>query len=170
MNCWLGSSCSSAWYRKDRTLKPDCFIPHPYPDLSMTRHWGLSESALWQIGQATASARPATLYGRADLKAAEVRRQSLQIDAAPLPESHPREHNRLASGQARAEDHCDRVGGVGDVPGHGVIRDWAYPGFWREQGLGKWCLIRHARTRRTQGRAGQYPGRWSGRRLNVRAA
>ena len=77
----------SAWYRKDQTLKSDCFIPHPYPDLSVTRHWRLSESALWQIGQATASARPATLYGRADLKATEVRRQRLQVDGAPLPEN-----------------------------------------------------------------------------------
>jgi hypothetical protein len=77
----------SAWYRKDQTLKPDCFIPYPYPDLSVTRHWGLSEAALWQIGQATASARPAMLYGRADLKAVEIRRQKLQVDAAPLPDN-----------------------------------------------------------------------------------
>jgi len=75
----------SGWLRKDQTVRPDGFIPHPYPDLSVTRHCGLSESQLWQIGQDAADARPkATLYGRADLKTMDVRRQKLQVTTAPL--------------------------------------------------------------------------------------
>lgn len=76
----------SGWFRKDQTVRPDGFIPHPYPDLSVTRHLGLSESQLWQLGQDTANARQkATLYGRADLKTIDVRRQKLQVIADPLP-------------------------------------------------------------------------------------
>jgi len=62
----------------------------PPPDfkLSVTRHIDLSDLALWQIGQAVADARPAaTLHGRADLKVVDVKRQTLQVDAAPLPEN-----------------------------------------------------------------------------------
>jgi hypothetical protein len=78
----------SGWFRKDQTVRPDCFIPHPYPDLSVTRHRDLSEAALWQIGQATANARPkATLYGRADLRARDAVRQMLRVDAVPTAEN-----------------------------------------------------------------------------------
>ena len=74
------------WIRtSDRTVKPDAFIPHPYPDLSVTRHKNLSESELWQIGQGVADVRPAKLYGRADIQAAEVRRQALEVEAKPVP-------------------------------------------------------------------------------------
>ncbi|OLE55633.1 MAG: hypothetical protein AUI36_16825 [Cyanobacteria bacterium 13_1_40CM_2_61_4] len=39
------------WIRSsDQTVKPDAFIPHPYPDLSVTRHKDLSIQNLWQIG------------------------------------------------------------------------------------------------------------------------
>ena len=41
----------SKWIRDDKTVRPDAFIPHPYPNLSVTRHRELSEFALWQIGQ-----------------------------------------------------------------------------------------------------------------------
>jgi hypothetical protein len=77
----------SRWIREDRTLRPDGFMPSPNSDLSATRHLGLSELALWQIAQAVADALRKTLYGRADLKTADVRRQRLQVDAAPLPEN-----------------------------------------------------------------------------------
>jgi hypothetical protein len=79
----------NGWFRKDGTLRQDGFMPPP-PDfkLSVTRHIDLSDLALWQIGQAVADARPAaTLHGRADLKVVDVKRQTLQVDAAPLPEN-----------------------------------------------------------------------------------
>ncbi|TLY28630.1 MAG: hypothetical protein E6K56_09650 [Ignavibacteria bacterium] len=76
------------WIRSDRTVKPDAFIPYPYPNLSVTRHVGLMDSEPWEIGQDVADARPATLYGRADLQAVNFRRQSLAISATPRPRNH----------------------------------------------------------------------------------
>ena len=73
------------WIRKsDQTVKPDAFIPHPYPDLSVTRHKSLTEQQLWQIGQVIADSRPATLYGRADIQTSNVRRQGLEVEPKPV--------------------------------------------------------------------------------------
>jgi hypothetical protein len=79
---------SSGWIRKsDQTVKQDAFIPHPYPDLSVTRHKDLSAERLWCIGQGIADSRPATLYGRADVAAQHVRRLKLQVEARPVPDN-----------------------------------------------------------------------------------
>jgi len=78
----------SNWIRGDQTIRPDAFIPHPYPDLSVTRHVGLLESELWQIGQTVANKRPAKLYGRADVQALTVKAQSLRIEPTPEPRNH----------------------------------------------------------------------------------
>jgi hypothetical protein len=79
---------SSGWIRKsDQTVKQDAFVPYPYPDLSVTRHKGLSNDQLWRVGQAIAEARPATLYGRADVTAQQVRGHRLQVEARPVPEN-----------------------------------------------------------------------------------
>jgi hypothetical protein len=67
--------------RSDQTVKPEAFIPHPWPDLSVTRHLELSQTELWAIGQELADVRPATLYGRADVKAHIFRKQSLTLFA-----------------------------------------------------------------------------------------
>lgn len=77
------------WVRKDGTLRQDGFMPQPLDlKLSVTRHIDLSDLALWQLGQAVADAIPtAILYGRADLKVVDVKRQTLQVDVAPLPEN-----------------------------------------------------------------------------------
>lgn len=75
----------SKWVRaNDQTVKPDAFIPHPHPDLSVTRHKNLTEQELWRIGQGIADGRPAKLYGRADIRTAEVRRQALEVQARPV--------------------------------------------------------------------------------------
>lgn len=75
----------SNWIRiVDQTVKPDAFIPHPHPDLSVTRHKNLSEQELWQIGQGIAATRPATLYGRADIRATVIRQQALEIAPKPV--------------------------------------------------------------------------------------
>lgn len=82
--------CSN-WFRKsDQTVKQNAFIPHPYPDLSVTRHKNLSEQELWQIGQGIAEGMSATLHGRADIRAAEVRRQALEVE--PKPEASNPNH------------------------------------------------------------------------------
>lgn len=76
----------SKWMRNsDQTVKPDAFIPYPYPDLSVTRHINLSEEALWKMGQDVADARSSELYGRADIYASTARRQHLRINPAPVP-------------------------------------------------------------------------------------
>jgi hypothetical protein len=76
----------SNWIRNsDKTVRPDAFIPYPYPDLSVTRHINLSEEALWNVGQHVADARSGKLYGRADIYASTARRQRLRIDPAPVP-------------------------------------------------------------------------------------
>lgn len=69
----------------DQTVKPDAFIPYPYPNLSVTRHLYLSEEAIWGMGQGIADTRKKTLYGRADFYAADVRRQFLKIQSDPSP-------------------------------------------------------------------------------------
>jgi hypothetical protein len=81
----------SKWVRADQTVRPDAFIPHPYPDLSVTRHAGISEIELWQLGQAVAEARPATLYGRADVGSGIVTGLSLRI----IPSEPPRNHANI---------------------------------------------------------------------------
>jgi hypothetical protein len=77
------------WIRKsDPPVRPDAFIPHPYPGLSVTRHIDLSETELWRIGQEIADKRPATLYGRADLQAISVIKKCLRIVPTPEPKNH----------------------------------------------------------------------------------
>jgi hypothetical protein len=79
----------SKWIRNsDHTVRPDAFIPFPWPDLSVTRHIGLSEAELWELGQAVADQRPATLYGRADVQALTVKRQSLRFVPTAEPKNH----------------------------------------------------------------------------------
>jgi hypothetical protein len=77
------------WIRSGEPhVRPDAFIPHPYPDLSVTRHIDLSEAELWKIGQAIADRRPATLYGRADLQAISIIKKSLRIVPTPEQKNH----------------------------------------------------------------------------------
>ena len=79
---------SSRWFRpSNQTVRQDAFIPHPYPDLSVTRHKSLSEAEIWQIGQEISDARPTILYGRADISAEEVRIQKLIVEPRPEPEN-----------------------------------------------------------------------------------
>jgi len=69
----------------DHTVKQDLFIPHPYRNLSVTRHLDATEAEIWEVGVDVASARNGcTLYGRADIKAIECKIHSLQVTAKPL--------------------------------------------------------------------------------------
>lgn len=76
------------WVRSDQTVRQDAFIPHPHVDLSVTRHIGLSEQELWHLGQSVANKRALPLYGRADIQALVVKRQSLRIEPTPEPKNH----------------------------------------------------------------------------------
>src|SRR6266516_1964117 len=43
---------SSGWVRRsNQTVKPDAFIPYPYPALSVTRHRKLTPHELWHLGR-----------------------------------------------------------------------------------------------------------------------
>lgn len=97
----------SEWIRNsDKTVRPNAFIPYPYPNLSVTRHINLSEEALWKVGQDVADARSAKLYGRADIIAIAARRQHLEINPDPTL-SNP--------------NHANIVGWPADKPAQKII-------------------------------------------------
>jgi len=75
----------SKWIRSDNTVKPDAFIPHPHIDLSVTRHIGLKENELWEIGKDVTILRQAKLYGRTDIQSLKIRKNGLDIIPVPLP-------------------------------------------------------------------------------------
>ena len=74
-------------YRADGTVKPDAFVPFPLPNLSVTRHIGLSEEQLWENGQAVAADVSKPLYGRADLRTEAFTSVKLTVRAAPVQEN-----------------------------------------------------------------------------------
>jgi len=84
------------WVRQDKSIRPDAFAPPNDLNLSVTRHIGISEQILWQIGQNVADAiskkRRSRLHGRADITAGEVTRQNLKVEAAPLTENANHAH------------------------------------------------------------------------------
>lgn len=64
-------------------------MPHPYTDLSVTRHKGISIKKIWKHGKAVAEEKAAAeerdvpLLGRADVRVSDVRKQ--KIEAVPRP-------------------------------------------------------------------------------------
>lgn len=73
--------------REDRTVRPDAFIPHPYTELSVTRHLQLSEGRIWELGHGVARQVRHTLRGRADVQVFVCQRQQLSVVEAPLAEN-----------------------------------------------------------------------------------
>ncbi len=75
------------YIRRDGTdlIKPEAFIPHPRSDLSVTRHLGLGESRIWEVGRDVASQTGKTLYGRADMITADFTRHRLSVNPDPIP-------------------------------------------------------------------------------------
>lgn len=71
------------YFRADNTVKPDAFIPYPYPDLSVTRHLELNEEQLKNIGLSIASQQSKILHGRADILTSVVTKLSLTVVPAP---------------------------------------------------------------------------------------
>ncbi len=74
--------------RSDGSVKPDAFIPFPWPDLSVTRHVGLSEAEIWELGQQVADSQTKPLYGRADVEASTIICQGLRIVPTLTPRNH----------------------------------------------------------------------------------
>ncbi len=81
------------YIRQDQTVRADAFIPHPYPDLSVTRHLRLSEAELWRIAHGVARQINKTLYGRVDTQVFVFQRQRLQVVAAPILPENPNHAN-----------------------------------------------------------------------------
>lgn len=73
--------------RQDWTVKPDEFIPFPYPDLSVTRHLNLAETDLWNIGQHIAQQREKPLLARVDVRAFNFEQRGLRVVAAPVADN-----------------------------------------------------------------------------------
>ncbi|MCU0567479.1 MAG: hypothetical protein MUF49_12890 [Oculatellaceae cyanobacterium Prado106] len=74
---------SSQFRSSDQTVKPDLFVPHPYQELSVTRHLQATEAEIWAVGHEVASGR--TLYGRADIVARDCTVDALRVVEKPLP-------------------------------------------------------------------------------------
>lgn len=70
--------------RQDNTLRPNAFIPHPYQELSVTRHRGASDDELWMVGVDVSVQTGKTLCGRGDLTAFACLAQELRVVAAPV--------------------------------------------------------------------------------------
>ncbi len=97
---------TNRWIRSDQTIRPDAFIPHPYPDLSVTRHKNLSEQELWRVGKGVADAAAKALHGRADVRASAVRRYTLEVEPDPV-RGNP--------------NHASIVGWPGEKPAQKII-------------------------------------------------
>ena len=55
--------------RSDNSLKPDAVMPHPYEDLSVTRHKNLTEEQIWECAKIVAGKQGRRLFGRTDFLA-----------------------------------------------------------------------------------------------------
>jgi hypothetical protein len=76
-----------SYVRKDKTVKPESFIPHPYPDLSVTRNQDLPEAQIWGFGSEVAVKSGRQLYGRAENRADDYMEHELVVKADPAPEN-----------------------------------------------------------------------------------
>jgi hypothetical protein len=68
----------------DNTVKPDAFIPSPHVELSLTRHLDATFEEVWTVGKGVAEASHKTLYGRAEIIAAEFTTVGLTVVKAPI--------------------------------------------------------------------------------------
>jgi hypothetical protein len=76
---------SGHFRQSDLTVKPNLFIPHPYQELSVTRHRDASETEIWAAGEDVATQQQKRLYGRADIQARSCIAESLRVTAKPFP-------------------------------------------------------------------------------------
>jgi hypothetical protein len=79
--------------RENDTIKHNVLLPHPYRDLSVTRHTGISIQELWQLGEDVANlrrqSRPnASLLGRGDFSASDALALSLTAYRHEPPKNH----------------------------------------------------------------------------------
>ena len=91
--------------RADLTIRPDPFIPHPYPRLSVTKREALTEADLWARGRHIAELAGKNLYGRADINPSHIP-QSLSMESTPTPEN---------------PQHVDIIGWPKDKPSQKIL-------------------------------------------------
>jgi hypothetical protein len=109
--------------RQDWTVKPDAFIPYPWPNLSVTRHLHLSETELWNIARQVARQTEKTLHGRADVQTAAFERQKLLVVPAPVSEN-PNHANvsgwplEKSAQKAIAQEIAQAAGKAREAPPH----------------------------------------------------
>lgn len=92
---------SSHIRKGDNTVKPEAFVPHPYEDLSVTRHRSLSQTEIWTVGENVAHLTGKNLHGRADNQASSYLDQALQVLPDPTP-SNPNHANVVGWPQEKA--------------------------------------------------------------------
>ncbi|MCH8043314.1 MAG: hypothetical protein IID44_06305 [Planctomycetes bacterium] len=73
-----------SYVRQNKTIKANAFIPHPYDELSVTRHRDATEDEIWVVGDDVASNQNKTLYGRGDIKALACLQRELEVMARPV--------------------------------------------------------------------------------------
>jgi hypothetical protein len=73
----------------DNTVKQDLFMPHPYIELSVTRHLDATEPEIWEVGVDVADQIDRKLYGRTDIQAHDCNIDSLQVTAKPILPKNP---------------------------------------------------------------------------------
>ncbi len=64
-------------------------MPHPYIELSVTRHLNATEAEIWEVGIDVAAQIERKLYGRADIQAGDCNIDSLQVTAKPILPNNP---------------------------------------------------------------------------------
>jgi len=78
---------SSRHLRQDHTIRADAFVPHPYTDLSVTRHLFLSNVEIWNIGMTIATKQQKALFGHAVIQVSAVEKQRLRVAPDPLADN-----------------------------------------------------------------------------------
>lgn len=73
----------------DNTVKQDLFMPHPYIELSVTRHLDATEPEIWEVGVDVAAQIDRKLYGRTDIQSCYCNIDSLQVTAKPILPKNP---------------------------------------------------------------------------------
>lgn len=77
--------------KNDGTIKADAILPFKHVELSVSRHRGLSDCEVWELGRDVAEKRARPLVGRADFSALTARQQSLDV----IPSEPPRNHANI---------------------------------------------------------------------------
>jgi hypothetical protein len=80
---------SGQFRSSDNTVKQDLFMPHPYIELSVTRHLDATEPEIWEVGVDVAAQIDRKLYGRTDIQACYCNIDSLQVTAKPILPKNP---------------------------------------------------------------------------------